>query len=160
MALQGASFLPSALCTRNEGKTSYRLKDSALMGILLSNHSFKNPLGQTKLLNAKGRIRAQSTATASPEINMIAPEKKKTLRKGNVLITGASSGLGLATAMALAETGHWNVIMACRDFLKAEKAAKSTGDAEGELQHHAPRPGLPQQCPPVCAQFPTLWERT
>lgn len=44
-----------------------------------------------------------------------------------MVITGASSGLGLATAKALAETGKWNVIMACRDFLKAEKAAKSAG---------------------------------
>ncbi|EPS73076.1 hypothetical protein M569_01677, partial [Genlisea aurea] len=68
-------------------------------------------------------IRAQ-TATVTPAI---VSEKKKTLRKGTVIITGASSGLGLATAKALAETGKWHVIMACRNFLKAEKAAKSTG---------------------------------
>ena len=43
------------------------------------------------------------------------------------MITGASSGLGLATAKALAETGKWHIIMACRDFLKAERAAKSVG---------------------------------
>lgn len=49
------------------------------------------------------------------------------MRKGSVIITGASSGLGLATAKALAETGEWHVIMACRNFLKAEKAAKSVG---------------------------------
>lgn len=46
------------------------------------------------------------------------------------MITGASSGLGLATAKALAETGKWNIVMACRDFLKAEKAAKSAGMAK------------------------------
>lgn len=46
------------------------------------------------------------------------------------MITGASSGLGLATAKALAETGKWDVIMACRDFLKAERAAKSAGIAK------------------------------
>jgi protochlorophyllide reductase len=44
-----------------------------------------------------------------------------------VVITGASSGLGLATAKALSETGKWHVIMACRDFLKAETTAKSAG---------------------------------
>lgn len=44
-----------------------------------------------------------------------------------MIITGASSGLGLATAKALAETGKWHVIMGCRDFLKAERAAKSVG---------------------------------
>ncbi|KAE8675207.1 Protochlorophyllide reductase [Hibiscus syriacus] len=44
-----------------------------------------------------------------------------------LIITGASSGLGLATAKALAETGKWQVIMACGDILKAERAAKSAG---------------------------------
>ena len=28
---------------------------------------------------------------------------------------------------ALAETGKWHVVMACRDFLKASKAAKAAG---------------------------------
>ena len=72
-------------------------------------------------------MRAQTTATATPAINRSAMDGKKTLRKGSVIITGAYSGLGLATAKALAETGKWHVIMACRDFLKAERAAKSVG---------------------------------
>ncbi|KAI8551769.1 hypothetical protein RHMOL_Rhmol06G0212200 [Rhododendron molle] len=42
-------------------------------------------------------------ATTTPDINQATLEAKKTLRKGNVIITGASSGLGLATAKALAE---------------------------------------------------------
>lgn len=54
-------------------------------------------------------------------------ESKKTATKKTVVITGASSGLGLATAKALAESGEWHVIMACRDFLKAERAARSAG---------------------------------
>lgn len=33
----------------------------------------------------------------------------------------------MATAKALAESGKWHVIMACRNFLKAEKAARSVG---------------------------------
>ncbi|GFP78791.1 protochlorophyllide reductase chloroplastic, partial [Phtheirospermum japonicum] len=71
-------------------------------------------------------IKAQTAAT-TPAINQSSSDGKKTLRKGNVIITGASSGLGLATAKALAETGKWHVIMACRNFLKAEKAARSAG---------------------------------
>lgn len=77
----------------------------------------KFPIGATNI---------QAVVTA-PAINRAAPAGKKTLRKGSVIITGASSGLGLAAAKALAETGKWHVIMACRDFLKAERAAKAAG---------------------------------
>lgn len=66
----------------------------------------------------------------TPAINQGTTEGRKTLRKGIVVITGASSGLGLATAKALAETGKWHIIMACRDFLKAERAAKAAGIAK------------------------------
>lgn len=75
-----------------------------------------------------GAVRAEATAAVTtPAFTRAAPEGKKTLRKGTVVVTGASSGLGLATAKALAETGKWHIIMACRDFLKAERAAKSAG---------------------------------
>ena len=84
-------------------------------------------VGKRKLL--VGTVTAQ-TVTTTPTIDQAALEAKKTLRKGNVIITGASSGLGLATAKALAETGKWHIIMACRNFLKAERAAKSAGIAK------------------------------
>ena len=48
-------------------------------------------------------------------------------RKSTVIITGASSGVGLQSAKALADRGNWHVIMACRDLVKAEKAAQSVG---------------------------------
>jgi len=48
-------------------------------------------------------------------------------RQSTVIITGASSGVGLQAAKALANRGQWHVIMACRDLIKAEKAAKSVG---------------------------------
>lgn len=48
-------------------------------------------------------------------------------QKSTVIITGASSGVGLYAAKALAATGKWHVIMACRNFLKTELAAKSVG---------------------------------
>ena len=46
----------------------------------------------------------------------------------NVIITGASSGVGLYAAKALAEKG-WHVIMACRNIPKAEQVAKEQGIA-------------------------------
>ncbi|ELR96356.1 protochlorophyllide reductase [Gloeocapsa sp. PCC 73106] len=48
-------------------------------------------------------------------------------QQSTVIITGASSGVGLYAAKALAQTGKWHVIMACRNFLKTEKAAQAVG---------------------------------
>jgi protochlorophyllide reductase len=73
--------------------------------------------------------RAQSVA--APAETKKSEASKKTSTQSTVIITGASSGLGLATAQALARTGEWHVIMACRDFLKAERAAKSAGMPKG-----------------------------
>ncbi|KAJ8511933.1 hypothetical protein OPV22_002367 [Ensete ventricosum] len=136
MALQ-ASFLPSALSAHKEGKANGGAKDSAFLGVSLS-ESIKSDFSSSVLRSHKRNhlsagIRAQ-TATTTPGVKSSSPEGKKTLRKGNVIVTGASSGLGLATAKALAEMGRWNVIMACRDFLKAEKAAKSAGMAKENYQ--------------------------
>ena len=78
-------------------------------------------------ISVVGGVRAQTAAVSAPSVTRGPTDGKKTLRKGNVVITGASSGLGLATAKSLAETGKWNVIMACRDFLKTERAAKAAG---------------------------------
>ncbi|XP_072985675.1 protochlorophyllide reductase [Typha latifolia] len=133
MALQ-ASFFPSALSVHKEGKLGGKVKDSAFFGLSLADHTRAefNPLVRAKKLNTSFAVKAQTTAAAvaAPGLNKAATEGKKVLRKGVVVITGASSGLGLATAKALAETGKWHVVMACRDFLKTEKAAKSAGMAK------------------------------
>lgn len=44
-----------------------------------------------------------------------------------VVVTGASSGLGLACTETLAKSGRYFVVMACRDVEKAKKVAKERG---------------------------------
>ncbi|KAB2605707.1 protochlorophyllide reductase [Pyrus ussuriensis x Pyrus communis] len=128
MALQAASVVSSAFSVPKEGKTSASFKDSSLFGVSFSDN-LKAEFSSVALSCKREfkPVRAQTTATASPAINRGTSEGKKTLRKGSVIVTGASSGLGLATAKSLAESGKWHVIMACRDFLKTERAAKSAG---------------------------------
>src|SRR5689334_15159867 len=46
-----------------------------------------------------------------------------------IIVTGGNSGLGKATASALARTGH-SVLIACRDIPKAEQAA---GEMAGDV---------------------------
>ncbi|KAM1117133.1 hypothetical protein TB2_007446 [Malus domestica] len=128
MALQAASVVSSAFSVPKEGKTSASFKDSSLFGVSFSDN-LKAEFSSVALSCKREfkPVRAQTTATASPAINRGTSEGRKTLRKGSVIVTGASSGLGLATAKSLAESGKWHVIMACRDFLKTERAAKSAG---------------------------------
>ncbi|RXH83101.1 hypothetical protein DVH24_003599 [Malus domestica] len=123
-----ASVVSSAFSVPKEGKTSASFKDSSLFGVSFSDN-LKAEFSSVALSCKREfkPVRAQTTATASPAINRGTSEGRKTLRKGSVIVTGASSGLGLATAKSLAESGKWHVIMACRDFLKTERAAKSAG---------------------------------
>ncbi|NCJ08312.1 protochlorophyllide reductase [Synechococcales cyanobacterium C] len=51
-------------------------------------------------------------------------------QKPTVVITGASSGVGLYGAKALADRG-WHVVMACRNVGKAGEAAQAIGMPEG-----------------------------
>ncbi|XP_006280542.2 protochlorophyllide reductase A, chloroplastic [Capsella rubella] len=134
MALQAASLVSSAFSVRKDGKlnaSSSSSKDSSLFGVSLSEQTkadfVSSSLRCKSLRKNNVSIRAQAIATSTPSVTKSSIDRKKTLRKGNVIVTGASSGLGLATAKALAETGKWHVIMACRDFLKAERASKSAG---------------------------------
>ncbi|KAJ6383448.1 hypothetical protein OIU78_026851 [Salix suchowensis] len=134
MALQAASLLPSTVSVYKEGKCNASLKETVFFGVSVPNNHLKAEFYCSLIKSKEFRkrelpvrtIRAQ-TATTTPAITEAAPEAKKTLRKCVVVITGASSGLGLATAKALSETGQCHVIMACRNFLKAEMAAKSAG---------------------------------
>ncbi len=54
-------------------------------------------------------------------------------QKPTAVITGASSGVGLYTAKALAKKG-WHVVMACRDVRKAGEAAQAVGIPQGSYR--------------------------
>ncbi|GKE49066.1 protochlorophyllide reductase, chloroplastic [Tanacetum coccineum] len=79
----------------------------------------------SKEFSQRGALGSQAIVTPTPTANRASTDGKKTLRKGVVIITGASSGLGLATTKSQAESEKWHVIMACKDLLKAERAAES-----------------------------------
>jgi len=70
---------------------------------------------------------AERVAASTPA----STDSKLATQKPTVIITGASSGLGLNAAAALAKSGDWHVIMACRDFSKAESKAKAMGFPAG-----------------------------
>ena len=53
---------------------------------------------------------------------------------GTVLITGASSGVGLFAAKALVDRG-WHVVMACRDTDKARRAQAALAIAAERVTH-------------------------
>lgn len=53
---------------------------------------------------------AERVSATTPASN----NSKPATQKPTVIITGASSGLGLNAAAALAKSGDWHVIMACR----------------------------------------------
>ncbi|ONM12073.1 protochlorophyllide reductase1 [Zea mays] len=122
MALQ-AALLPSTLSSvPKKCSIAVAAKDTAFLSV--------SQKVQAASLSVRTRV-ATTAPVATPGSSTAAKDGKKTVRQGVVVITGASSGLGLAAAKALAETGKWHVVMACRDFLKAAKAAKGAGMADG-----------------------------
>ncbi len=99
-----------------------------------------SPMVQTNTLTTQEVVsvpRAVSSATANFALNAVMndskiyqPNSKETPKvlggvkiglKKLVVITGASSGLGLATTIALAKTGKYHIVMACRDIEKAKR---------------------------------------
>ncbi|MFO7628279.1 MAG: protochlorophyllide reductase [Prochlorococcaceae cyanobacterium] len=71
-----------------------------------------------------------STPAASPA----AASASRLGTPGTVLVTGASSGVGLYASKALLKRG-WHVVMACRDSEKARRAAADLGLEPSQLTH-------------------------
>jgi protochlorophyllide reductase len=76
-------------------------------------------------------VQAQGSAVAERPVSAAAPSGAVSLQKPTVVITGASSGLGLNAARALAASGDWHVVLACRDYAKAAKEAQRVGMPKG-----------------------------
>ena len=93
-------------------------------------HAIKSPLFKVPSLapsSSISQLQAMLTETDLPEKLYFKKEVPKVLGglqiglRKLVVVTGASSGLGLNAAATLAKTGRYFVIMACRDTEKAKK---------------------------------------
>lgn len=123
-----ASHLQNHVVSAKE-KLASSSADSAFLGLYL--HSQSAPR-VNKVFNKHALAASFRASAVAAPVETVKPfEAKKTATRSTCIITGASSGLGLATAKALADSGEWHIIMACRDFLKAEKAAQSAGIPKG-----------------------------
>ena len=67
---------------------------------------------------------------------LTAPLPPGTSSPGTVLITGASSGVGLFATQALVSRG-WHVLMACRDTAKARRAQQALAIPDAAVTHLA-----------------------
>ena len=95
------------------------------------NKTASSTLNRTPAVLKLSKKSLTCSATAAPAAPAAPASADKATQKPTVVVTGASSGLGLNAAKALAASGDWHVIMACRDFSKAERAAKRMGFPEG-----------------------------
>jgi NADPH:quinone reductase-like Zn-dependent oxidoreductase len=76
----------------------------------------RSPLPSPSQRPQAARVVAQAASTAErvSTPKSAAPGNKPATQKPTVIITGASSGLGLNAAAQLAKGGDWHVVMACR----------------------------------------------
>jgi protochlorophyllide reductase len=98
-------------------QTSTRITPNSLMA------REANTLSTTSQLNAmlqQAELPQKLYIPKEKEVPKVLGGLKIGLRK-LVVITGASSGLGLNTAITLAKTGRYFVVMACRDVEKGKR---------------------------------------
>ena len=101
-------------------------KASRVTQSLSNSPLFRNPTTSTSEIAAKGTFLQETDLPADlytpkdKEVPKVLGGLKIGLRE-LVVITGASSGLGLYTALSLAKTGKYFVVMACRDIEKGKR---------------------------------------
>lgn len=89
-------------------------------------------------------------APPAPAGTAQAPADRRATQKPTVVITGASSGLGLNAAKALADSGDWHVIMACRDYSKALSKARVRPSLPSHSRSHPACAILDLRCHELC----------
>jgi hypothetical protein len=102
--------------------------------------TLRAPTTSTVSRTTPSLIQRNALKTAELPERLYAPQDKEVpkvlggvkigLRK-LVVITGASSGLGLYTSLSLAKTGKYFIVMACRDVEKGKRGMYSNGLGAG-----------------------------
>ena len=129
-------------CMRNHATTARRARVT-LKGIVAASQSPRQNRSScaTRAIHRDGAMvpashRVARQVKASPPKAVAegaSGERTASANTGSryVVVTGASSGLGLRCAADLARNGDHHVVMACRDFSKAERMAKEFGMPAG-----------------------------
>lgn len=115
---------------------TFFLAASSASGFLAPLRQSQSAISSSSTLSSSPSF-STSLKVASPVMDQVATPQKIYLKKDKempklfgglkiglrelVVITGASSGLGLATAVELSKSGKYFVIMAVRDVEKAKK---------------------------------------
>jgi len=122
LAALSSAFNPTTLnSVRTKGSVNYRLFSGAVKE--RSSTKIKAMLEQTDLPD---KLYFEKDKEAAKVLGGLQIGLRKL-----VVITGASSGLGLNAAATLAKTGRYFVVMAVRDIEKAKKVAKKMKMPEG-----------------------------
>ncbi|KAL6752795.1 Protochlorophyllide reductase, chloroplastic [Haematococcus lacustris] len=128
--------LPATMQTSTSGRVASGRKTVIPCASLQAKQVSRPVAPRTSVAPATARVQLRTFAQAGPATaDRAAPASASkgsvSNQKPTVIITGASSGLGLNGAKALACSGDWHVVMACRDFAKAEKQAQKLGIPKG-----------------------------
>uniref|UniRef100_A0A6T8NUL2 protochlorophyllide reductase n=1 Tax=Hemiselmis andersenii TaxID=464988 RepID=A0A6T8NUL2_HEMAN len=136
------TLLLVALCALAGDAAAFLQTPAAIGGRLLAGRSGKHfaPSRRGGLRGVKLTASTSGSATIvkDAEVNVsriadiltISDVKKRVGNRRTVIITGSSSGIGLAAATELACKRGWHVIMAVRSYSKAKLAAQKAGIPE------------------------------
>lgn len=114
------AFSPLTLPTKTTTSSQPSILNSPLEPLVFRNHKFSSLLIERQAMLQQTELPQKLYIPKQKEIPKVLGGVKIGLRK-LVVITGASSGLGLSTAVTLSQTGRYFVVMACRDVEKGKK---------------------------------------